>query len=468
MLSRIRRWSILSVLGLFFFMVIVDGSIVAIAIPKVAQSLSISTGATTLIISIYLITICATLLLFGQFGDQYGRIKIFKIGTFVFLLGSFLAGAGQMLNLVLLGRLIQGIGASMTMANSYAIVTDIFPSKELGRAFGIESIFISLGALAGPGLGGLILAQLPWGYIFWINLPIGLICLVVELAIFPKDESKVKQKIDWYGALTLMLAAISLYLVTATLSSNIPLTILFLGGFLAFGWWFIKIEQKVDPPLLNLAIFRTQLFTKRIITAFLTFIVSYFFMILAPLYLQLALNYSVQFSGILLMVAPITSIIVSPIAGYISDHYDQRVEMTVGLVILIVSQFVLILLSGKFEPMFFISVSVIMAIGTAVFGTPNSVIVMQSVPKELRGMAGSTNSLMREFGLVLGTTISTALFYQIMSLMSHKEVHTASGASKRVLLISQRWTYGVAFLILLLAIFYLIVMIRKGGTHEER
>ena len=168
-------------------------------------------------------------------------------------------------------------------------------------------------------------------------------------------------------------------------------------------------------------------------------------MILAPLYLQLALNYSVQFSGILLMVAPITSIIVSPIAGYISDHYDQRVEMTVGLVILIVSQFVLILLSGKFEPMFFISVSVIMAIGTAVFGTPNSVIVMQSVPKELRGMAGSTNSLMREFGLVLGTTISTALFYQIMSLMSHKEVHTASGASKRVLLISQRWTYGVAF-----------------------
>ena len=134
---------------------------------------------------------------------------------------------------------------------------------------------------------------------------------------------------------------------------------------------------------MNLAIFRTQLFTKRIITAFLTFIVSYFFMILAPLYLQLALNYSVQFSGILLM-------------------------------------------------------------------------------------AGSTNSLMREFGLVLGTTISTALFYQIMSLMSHKEVHTASGASKRVLLISQSWTYGVAFLILLLAIFYLKVMIRKAGTQEER
>lgn len=149
-----RRWLNLTILGVFFFMVIVDGSIVTIAIPAMAKGLAIGTERVGLVISIYLVTICALLLPFGQLGEQWRREHCFILGTFAFLVGSWLTGAGNTLTWVLGGRVIQGVGASLTMANSYALVADWFPAKQLGRAFGIESIFISLGGLAGPGLAG--------------------------------------------------------------------------------------------------------------------------------------------------------------------------------------------------------------------------------------------------------------------------------------------------------------------------
>lgn len=462
MLSQIRRWSVLSILGLFFFMVIVDGSIVTIAIPDIAKDLSVPTGEANLIISVYLITICATLLLFGQFGDQFGRIRIFEIGTLVFLIGSFLAGAGHYLGFVLIGRLVQGIGASMTMANSYAIVTDIFPANQLGRAFGIEGIFISLGALAGPGMGGIILANLPWGYIFWINLPLGLVCLIVGSITYPKQMKSKKQKIDWYGAITLGLAAVSLYILTMQINASFVRMTALLIIFFGCGWWFITVERKALRPLLNLTIFQNAVFSKSIIIAFISFIVSYFFTILAPLYLQLVLNYSTQFTGLLLMIAPLISIFASPIAGYVSDRYNQKVEMTVGMVILIVAQLGLLFLTRRFEPYYFIAISALISIGTVTFGTPNNVLVMQSVPDKLRAMAGSTNSLVREFGLVLGTTISTLIFYRVLSLVGHQTVSTAIGVPITAIMTAQRWTYAVGLLLLLVALLIIIHAIRKG------
>lgn len=461
MLSQIRRWSVLSIIGLFFFMVIVDGSIVTIAIPDIAKDLSVPTDEANLIISVYLLTICATLLLFGQFGDQFGRIRIFELGTLVFLIGSFLAGAGHNLGFVLSGRLIQGIGASMTMANSYAIVTDIFPANQLGRAFGIEGVFISLGALAGPGLGGIILANLPWGYIFWLNLPLGILCLIIGLIIYPKNTKLKRQKIDWYGAVTLGFAAISLYILTMQSNASFTRICLLFIIFMGFSYWFIIVERKIQRPLLNLTIFKNVIFSKSIMVAFLSFIVSYFFTILAPLYLQLVLDYSTQFTGLLLMIAPVISIVASPIAGYISDHYNQKVEMTVGMVILIVAQTGLLFLTGKFEPYYFIAISALISIGTVTFGTPNNVLVMQSVPDELRGMAGSTNSLVREFGLVLGTTLSTIIFYRVLSMLRRQEVNTAIGVPNAAIIEAQRWTYAGGLLLLLVALVIILHAIRK-------
>lgn len=170
-------------------MVIIDGTIVVVAVPTIASALAVSPSQVNLLLTVYLTTISVCLLFFGQLADQYGRTRLFIWGTYLFLIGSGLAGFGVNFQLILAARVVQAVGASMTMATSYAIVADVFPPAILGRALGIESIFISAGALAGPGIGGLILSQLPWGYIFWVNLPIGVVCLLVEWAVFPRTHA---------------------------------------------------------------------------------------------------------------------------------------------------------------------------------------------------------------------------------------------------------------------------------------
>ncbi|HAT55726.1 MAG TPA: MFS transporter, partial [Lactobacillus sp.] len=389
----LKRWATLSILGLFFFMVIIDGSIVSIAIPTIAKALTISTNATITIIDVYLVTISALLLFGGQLGDQLGRPFIFEVGTVLFVLGSSIAGIGINLPIVLVGRFIQAIGASMTMANSYAIVTDTFPAQYLGRALGIESLFISLGSLAGPGLGGLILSYLPWGFIFWVNIPLGVLCLVGEWFIFPHPRRPVKPNIDWKGVFNLVGLAATFFVATSLALTHPGWATLWLGIFGGLLWLFIRQERTAPKPLLSTQIWHNQRFSQNIVTALISFVVGYFFTLLAPLYLQLVLRDSSQLSGLLLMASPIVALLLNPIAGWLTDRFDKTHVMTIGLGILIMAQIGLIVSNGSAEPTLFIIASGLIATGTAIFGTPNNTVIMQSVPIRERGMAGSLNSL---------------------------------------------------------------------------
>lgn len=306
-----HRWLALCTLGLFFFMVIVDGSIVTIAVPAMAASLEVPTSQVNLVIAIYLVGISGLLLTFGQLGDQLGRINLFKWGTLLFTIGSATAALGISFSFVLGGRLIQAVGASMTMANSYAIVTDIFPMAFLGRALGIESIFISLGALAGPGIGGLLLNYLSWHAIFWVNVPLGLACLLIEWFIFPIQKPVVsiqRLKIDWQGTLWLVLAAVSFYFLSSVALTHPVMALLGLIILIGVLVQFILSERHSEKPLLNFRIFTYPLFTRSMLASFMSFIASYFFTLLAPIYLQVILHVTSQLTGLLLMIAPVVAL----------------------------------------------------------------------------------------------------------------------------------------------------------------
>ncbi|GAT17853.1 hypothetical protein C5L25_001565 [Secundilactobacillus silagei JCM 19001] len=206
-----HRWWILAAVGLFTFMSTLDASIVNIALPVISSDLKVPMNQAEWVVSIYLIVICALLLLFGKLGDSLGKIKIFRIGTVLFVLGSLLAGFNGSFYLLLLARIVQALGASMTMANNNGIVTEIFPFGERGRALGMIGSFVALGAIAGPGLGGIVLSQLSWGYIFWLNVPIGVVTIIIGQTILPADLTKSHEKIDRFGALTMALFMVSLF-----------------------------------------------------------------------------------------------------------------------------------------------------------------------------------------------------------------------------------------------------------------
>ncbi|MDU5950894.1 MAG: MFS transporter, partial [Paenibacillus macerans] len=148
-----RRWLILVVLNLFTFMSTLDGSIVNIALPVISKQLDLQVAEAEWVVTAYLMMICAAILFFGKLGDIVGKIKVFKWGMIIFTVGSLLCGFSSSLTMLVGSRLIQALGASMTMANNQGIITDIFPATERGRALGLIGTFVSLGSIAGPSLG---------------------------------------------------------------------------------------------------------------------------------------------------------------------------------------------------------------------------------------------------------------------------------------------------------------------------
>lgn len=337
-----KRWMILIVLNIFTFMSTLDGSIVNIALPELSKQLKLPMAQIEWVTTGYLMAICAAILFFGKLGDIVGKIRIFKIGTIVFVIGSMLCGFSLSLPALLASRVIQAIGASMTMANSQGIVTDIFPANERGKALGFIGTFVSLGSIAGPSLGGIMVSTLGWEYIFWVNIPIGVIAILLGWKVLPKDLTRTKSTIDVPGSLLFAIFIISLFaglLLGQQLgygdSLIVTSLIVAIVSFIAFLW----TELRRKEPLLQLSLFKNPLFSLSILCGFLVFTANFCFNIIAPFYAQNMLNLSPFEAGFLLMLLPICMVVVAPISGALSDKIGSEFLTFAGLVVMVIAQF---------------------------------------------------------------------------------------------------------------------------------
>jgi len=284
-----HRWWILVAVCLFTFMSTLDASIVNIALPVMSHDLKIPMNQAEWVVSIYLIAICALLLLFGKLGDTRGKIRIFKVGSFLFVIGSFLSGFSVGLSFLLGARVIQSVGAAMTMATNNGIITEVFPFKERGRALGMIGSFVALGSIAGPGIGGLILARLSWGYIFWINVPVGIIAILIGQRILPQDITVSDERIDKPGASLFALIMISLFagvFVGQEIGFTRPVILGLFAVAVVAMFFFVRLELRVANPILALKLFQNKRFTISILCAFLIFVANFFFNVIAPFYLE--------------------------------------------------------------------------------------------------------------------------------------------------------------------------------------
>lgn len=413
-----KRWMILIVLNLFTFMATLDGSIVNIALPVLVKQLHLPLAQVEWVTTIYLMSICTAILFFGKLGDIAGKIKIFKIGMVVFIFGSLLCGLSSSLPFLIASRVIQAIGASMTMANSQGIVTDIFPSTERGKAIGLIGTFVSLGSIAGPSLGGIIVSTLGWKYIFWVNVPIGLIAIILGWKVLPSDFIKVKSKIDIPGSLLFAVFIIALFaglLLGQQLGYGDSLIILSLivagAAFIAF----IGVELRSPHPLLQLSLFRNSLFSLSILCGFLVFVANFCFNIIAPFYAQNMLELSPFYAGFLLMLFPICMVVISPISGALSDKIGSEALTFAGLIVMVIAQFGLARLHDGSSVVLVGVWIAMLGIGSGLFQPPNNSLIMSKVPRTQLGSAGSVNSLVRNVGMVVGITLATTILFHEMS-----------------------------------------------------
>ena len=413
-----RRWRILVILNLFTFMATLDGSIVNIALPSITNSLGLQLGHAQWISSIYLMAICSFILLFGRLGDIVGKIRIFRIGTIVFVIGSLLCGLSGSLATLIAARIIQAIGASMTMANSQGIVTDIFPDNERGKALGMVGTFVSLGSIAGPGIGGLMVNSLGWESIFWINVPIGLIAIILGSKLLPSDIQMSKKRIDSAGSL--LFAGFIVSLIAAVL----------LGQETGYGDWrilsllifavisfviFLRVESRIDEPMLDLSLFRNPLFTLSILCGFLVFISMFCYNIIAPFYLQSILGLSPSNAGWIMMIYPLVMVIVAPLSGAMSDRFGSEWLSFIGLILMVVAQAGLASLHEGSTLITVGSIIALLGLGGGMFQSPNNSLIMSTVPRPRLGVAGSVNSLVRNLGMVVGIAVATTTLFNVMS-----------------------------------------------------
>jgi EmrB/QacA subfamily drug resistance transporter len=413
-----KRWMILIVLNIFTFMSTLDGSIVNIALPELSKQLKLPIAQIEWVTTGYLMAICAAILFFGKLGDIVGKIRIFKIGTIVFVIGSMLCGFSLSLPALLVSRVIQAIGASMTMANSQGIVTDIFPANERGKALGFIGTFVSLGSIAGPSLGGIMVSTLGWEYIFWVNIPIGVIAILLGWKVLPKDLTRTKSTIDVPGSLLFAIFIISLFaglLLGQQLgygdSLIVTALIVAIVSFIAFLW----TELRRKEPLLQLSLFKNPLFSLSILCGFLVFTANFCFNIIAPFYAQNMLNLSPFEAGFLLMLLPICMVVVAPISGALSDKIGSEFLTFAGLVVMVIAQFGLAELHEGSSVVLVGVWIAMLGIGSGLFQSPNNSLVMSKVPRTQLGSAGSVNSLVRNVGMVVGITIATTILFHVMS-----------------------------------------------------
>ena len=392
-----NMWLILIATCLFTFMSTLDGSIVNIAMPTMSKDLAISMNEAEWIVSVYMITICCLLIFWGRISDTIGKIKIFKIGTLIFIMGSLFCGISSTLEMLLISRIIQATGASMTMATNYGIITENFPPEMRGRSLGVLGSFVSLGSIAGPGIGGVIIQKYTWHYIFLINIPIGIFAFVLGYFVFPKSKKKdIPLNLDYLGFILFDMFIISLFMgifigqvIGFTKLSIIILFIIAVCSFVGF----IFREKGAKNPLIDLTIFNNKSFSVGLTCAVLIFSSNLFMNTLLPFYLQDTLKLSSLMSGFILMCVPIAMVIVAPISGALSDKIGAKGLTFLGLFIVSVSQLLFILIGLKTTISYLVILTLLAGTGVALFQSPNNSIIMSSVEHNHLGIAGSINSL---------------------------------------------------------------------------
>jgi EmrB/QacA subfamily drug resistance transporter len=411
--NPLRRWMIFSVTSVGTFMATLDSSIVNVALPQVAASLTVSLPLVQWVVSAYLLTISCLLPLFGRLGDMRGRRQVYITGLIVFTIGSFFCGVSGHIGLLIAARILQAVGSAMLMANAPAIVSATFPGPDRGRALGMVGMVVALGSMTGPSIGGFLVGALGWESIFYVNIPIGMIGAAAGWFLLPREVLGREETFDYAGAL-LFAGGMTSFLMAMTHGeewgwhSN---TILFLSAaaVLTFGA-FIAHEKRISFPMIDLSLFKIWAFLSGNMAGLLSFMANFSNTMLMPFYLSSILELSPSQIGLLMTPFPLLLAVIAPVSGYLSEKINPAVLSTAGLTTTALGLIWLATMDAASALWEVAAGQAVLGLGNGLFQSPNNNSVMSAAPPAKLGIAGGINSLVRNVGMVCGIAISVSLF----------------------------------------------------------
>ncbi|MBP8302571.1 MAG: MFS transporter [Phycisphaerae bacterium] len=409
------KWSVLVAVGVGTFMGALDGSVANTVLPVIGRSFRAGLAEVEWVTTVYLLCVSGLLLALGRLGDLRGHRRVYLAGFGVFVAGSGLCGLSPSVPALVVFRAVQAVGGAMVMSNSPAILTQHFPSTQRGQALGIQAAMTYLGLCAGPSLGGWLAAHLGWRAVFFINIPVGLLAIVLSLRSIPPDAPASpgrEERFDLAGAGTFLAGLVALLLALNRGHDwgwASPAVLGLVGAACALGLAFLWIERRCAQPMLDLGLFRSRSFSAAAASALLNYLCMSAATFGLPFYLIQARGLDASQAGIILAAQPVVMALAAPLSGTLSDRLGTRLVATPGMAILGIGLWVPSRLQVD-SPMAHVTAGLaVVGLGAGIFVSPNNSALLGAAPAHRRGIASGVLATARNVGMVVGVGLVGAI-----------------------------------------------------------
>jgi len=405
---RGKPWWTLLACALGVIMVALDGTVVAIANPYIAKDLNASLADLQWVTNGYLLALAVLLIPAGKLGDRYGRRAAFLTGVTGFALTSLAVGLSGSIGMAIFFRVLQGIFGALIMPNTLALLRSAFPADKLNSAVGIWGAATAASTAGGPILAGVLVEHIDWQSVFYINIPVGAIALLVGLLVLLESRSSEKSGLDLpgLGLLGIGLFALIFGVIKAqTWGWGDTRTLGFIVGGLLLLCVFVFVESRVRSPLLPLAMFRDRSVSIGAVTVLLNFFALFGVLFFISLYLQNVHGYSAVGAGIRTLPLTVMFVVSSPFSGWLTGRFGPRVPITLGLIVVSAAMFALLALQADSTYLLLWPPMVGLGIGIGLVVVASTEAIVGNTPIELAGVAGGVQSTFMQLGGVLGSAI---------------------------------------------------------------
>lgn len=408
-----RRWFTLATLCLSLLIIVMDNTILNVAIPSLVKELGATNSELQWIVDGYTLVFAGLLLTTGSLGDRFGRKLALRIGIVVFAIGSVLSALSGSPAQLIAARSLMGVGGALIMPSTLSILTNVFRDpRERGRAIAIWAGFSGLGVAIGPVTGGLLLEHFSWSSVFWVNLPIGAIALIAGWFFVPETKDPNASKLDPLGALLSIvgLGSVLFAIIEGPSKGWTSAEVLVSAavGVVAVAL-FVMWELHTDHPMLDLHFFENPRFTAANIAVTLTFFAMFGSLFLMTQYWQLVHGFTPLQAGVHLVPYALTMMFTAPMSARLVEKLGTKRVVTLGLTLISVAMLVLSTISPESSYLRVIVNMCFMAVGMGLTMAPATESVMGSLPREKAGVGSAVNDTTRQMGGALGVAVIGSL-----------------------------------------------------------
>lgn len=461
------HWLVLGTVCLGTFMGAMDSSIVNVTLPLLSTTFAVDLPTIGWVAIAYQLAATCTLGTFGRLTDLFGRRSIYLAGFGVFVIGSALCGRADSALELIIFRVLQGIGSAMLVANSMALVTGVFPSRQRGTAIGFLETSVSLAFTVAPTLGGLLQSWLGWRSVFYVNIPIGLLGLVLAYLIItdpPNSAESARRSLDLPGATLLALGLSGLMLGLTRGFGDDPTAPTFrwfalpaLMALVAFA----VVESRTADPTIDLSLFQSRVFAGSNAAKVFSYAAMSSVTFLMPFYLQRALHFSPTLTGLGMTALPIALALGSMTGGPLSDRFGSHVLAPIGMIIASSGGLILAQVQPIHGYLPVMAAMLLVGLGMGLFIVPNDSAIMGAAPRDKLGVASGILATTRNLGLSTGVAFSGTL------LAALTQTYAATASAEDVFAASYRGVYFVTIGLCVVAMALSLFRGKAGHGHAS-